>query len=88
MQREYGDEVSIVGVAGRDEMPAIVAFVDDLDVGGFPHAVDSGGDLWRAYGITNQPSFVFLNDDGTSVGFLGAMGAAGMSEQIEVLLAS
>ncbi len=88
MQREFGEEVTIVGVAGRDEMPAIVAFVEDLGVGEFPHAVDSGGDLWRAYGVTNQPSFVFLNDDGTSVGFQGAMGVTGMSEQIEVLLAS
>lgn len=88
MQTLYGDQVTIVGVAGRDEMDAIVSFVEDLDVGDFPHAVDSTGDLWRAYGITSQPSFFFLNDNGDAVGFLGAMGVEGMTEQIEVLLNS
>lgn len=88
MHKKYGEEITIVGVAGRAEMDSIVAFVDDLGVGAFPHAVDSTGEIWRAYEVTSQPSFYFINDNGEATGFLGAMGVDGMSERIDILLQS
>ena len=88
MYEKYGNDITIVGIAGRDELDAIVAFVDDLGVSDFPHAVDSTGEIWRAYGISNQPSFFFINDDGAAEGFVGAMGVEGMSERIDILLAT
>ncbi len=69
-------------------MNAIVAFVEDLGVDQFPHVVDESGELWRAYGVTSQPSFYFINDDGTANGYVGAMGVEGMSEQLEIILGS
>ena len=88
MHEKYEEDVTIVGIAGRDELDAIVAFVDDLGVGDFPHAVDSTGEIWRAYGVSNQPSFYFINDDGAATGFVGGMGVDGMSENIDILLNS
>ncbi len=88
MYEKYGDDVTIVGVAGRDELDAIVSFVEDLKVDQFPHVVDESGALWREFGVTGQPFFYFINDDGTAQGYLGAMGVEGMSEQLEMLLAS
>lgn len=79
--------MQFIGVAGRDELDAIRAFIDDLDVDGFPHVVDESGEIWVTYEVTTQPSFAFLNDDGTGEVFVGAMGVEGLTEQVEELQA-
>ena len=87
MHEIYGEQVNFVGVAGRDELAAINEFIDTLDVSGFEHAVDDDGSLWANYGITTQPSFVFINDDGQESTHVGALGVAGLQEGLDALVA-
>ncbi len=74
-----------MGVAGRDELPAVNEFIDTLGVAAFDHAVDQDGSLWRTYGITTQPSFIFIDDSGDTTTHLGALGLEGLSERLEAL---
>jgi len=80
--------VRFVGVASRDELGPIQDFVSEFEVGAFDHVVDDGGDIWGYYGIFTQPSFAFINDDGTVQVFLGAMGLEGLANVIEETLLS
>ena len=85
MHEQYGSAVTFVGVAGRDELPAITEFIDTLNVGAFEHAVDGDGSLWANYEITTQPSFVFIDDDGTMSTHVGALGVGGLTEVLDDL---
>lgn len=84
----FGAEVQFIGVSGRDELASMQAFVDDLGVGAFEHIADIDGDVWQRFGITGQPAFVFVNDDGTLDPHLGALGLDGIEARVEGLLAS
>lgn len=88
MQSKYDGQVEIIGVAGRDELAAIQAFVSDLDVGSVTHVVDDELEIWGAYGVRSQPTFAFLNDDGTVDVRGGSLGVEGLSDRIDGLLAS
>ncbi len=85
MQQQYGEDVQFIGVAGRDDLDAIREFIDTLEVDAFPHAVDETGTIWASFNITTQPSFVFLNDDGTGETHVGALGVDGLSSRLEML---
>jgi hypothetical protein len=88
VQTKYDGQVKFVGVAGRDELAPIQDFVADLDVGSFPHVVDDKLEIWGAYGVRSQPTFAFLNDDGTVEVRGGSLGVEGLGERIEELIAS
>ena len=77
--------MNFVGVAGRDELAAINDFITTLDVGSFEHAVDDDGTLWSSYGITTQPSFIFMDDSGEMVTHVGALGIEGLSNRLSAL---
>lgn len=81
----FGDDVNFVGVAGRDDLEAINDFIATLDVSGFPHIVDETGEVWAGYGITTQPAFVFINDDGSMETHVGALGVEGLTERLTAL---
>lgn len=88
MQQKYGDEVTFIGVAGRDDADAMTRFVADYGVDAFEHIADFDLELWRYFGITSQPAFVFINDDGSATGRLGALGVERLTERVESLIAS
>lgn len=73
-------------MASRDEREPIEDFVSELEVGAFDHVIDDDGDVWGYYGIFTQPSFAFINDDGTVQVFLGAMGLEGLTKVVEEAL--
>ncbi len=54
-------------------------------VGGFEHIIDTEGVIWSDYGVVSQPSFAFINDDGTVDTRIGAMGLDGITEAVEAL---
>lgn len=85
MHEKFGDEVSFIGVAGRDDLAAINDFIDTLAVGGFEHAVDDDGSLWEHFGISTQPSFVFIDAGGEMTTHIGALGVSGLAERLETL---
>ena len=88
MQQEFGDQVTILGVAGRDDLRDMEEFVAEYGVGGFEHVADEDVEIWEAYGITSQPAFVFINDDGTSETLISALGLEGLTARVEALAAS
>ncbi len=72
---DLGDDIAFVGVPGLGEVPAMKEFVDQTGVTSLTHAIDADGSLWKRFGITSQPSYVFVTAAGdvTSV-------KSGMSE--------
>lgn len=47
--------------------------MDDFGLDGFEHIADTNGEIWQAFGVTAQPAYVFINDDGTLSRQVGAM---------------
>ena len=88
MQNQFDGQARIVGVASRDSIEQMEAFLADTGVDTFPHAADIDGDVWEFYGIGSQPAFVFINDDGTFDTRLGSLDEDGLTERVEQLLAS
>ncbi|MCB0975078.1 MAG: TlpA family protein disulfide reductase [Actinobacteria bacterium] len=59
-------DFAIVGVGGRDNEGAIKGFVEDYDLTSMTNLVDVDGAIWNHFGVTGQPAFVLVNDDGRS----------------------
>ena len=59
-------------------------FLFRTGVEGFPNISDPDGDIWARYGVTYQPTFVFIAADGSTERF-GAMGQARIQEAIDDL---
>ena len=76
--------MTFVGVASRDSEDAMRAFVDARGVGAFPHVNDVDGAIWRDYGVSYQPSFVFIAADGSTESF-GALDQAEIQDVIDRL---
>ena len=72
-------------MAGRDGLDPINGFIDDYDVGSFEHIVDESGAIWANFEIVSQPSFIFLDANGASETYLGALGVAALSERLDTL---
>jgi peroxiredoxin len=64
-------DVEFVGIAGRDGKDAIQEFVDQYGIE-FTTLVDDDGALWRRFGVTGQPAWVFVTADGLARRVLGA----------------
>lgn len=84
----FKGKVQIIGIAGRGEVPAMDGFVSDTKTGALTHVVDDSGAIWSSYGVAAQPSFAFINDDGTVKVFIGALGKDGLTKQMNALVAS
>ena len=86
----YEDEdMALVGVAGRGELDEMAAFVAETGVEGIDHIADLDGSIWAGYEVVSQPAFAFVDDDdGTVEVHVGALGADGLSDRIDDLLAS
>jgi thiol-disulfide isomerase/thioredoxin len=83
-----GDDVQVIGVAGRGEVPDMEDFVSDTDTGSLTHVVDDRGDIWSSYEVAAQPAFAFIDDDGTYEVVIGAMGEEALTEQMSALAAA
>ena len=64
MQQQFEGRARIIGVASRDSIEQMEAFVADTGVDTFPHVTDVDGDVWEFYGFGCQAAFVLINDDG------------------------
>jgi thiol-disulfide isomerase/thioredoxin len=70
--QEYGDRLSILGVAGMGSNAEMHEFVTDLEVGGIRNLDDEAGVLWKKFGVTEQSTYVLVDRAGTvvSTGYL------------------
>ncbi len=58
-------DVTFIGVAAQDELPAMQSFVTDYGVGGFQHLADLDASIWQRFGVTYQPAYAFVGADGS-----------------------
>ena len=77
-----------MGIAGRGELEPIRAFISDLGVDAFPHAVDESGELWATFGVPTQPAWAFIAADGELETVIGGLGADALAERLDALVAA
>ncbi|WP_423918257.1 TlpA family protein disulfide reductase [Candidatus Poriferisodalis sp.] len=56
----------IVGVAAHDSIAAFEGFVSSHGLEQMPHFGDESGDLWDAFGVRSQPTWMLVRADGTT----------------------
>jgi thiol-disulfide isomerase/thioredoxin len=81
----FDGQVQVVGVAGRGELEEMQGFVADTGTGGLDHVVDHDGSIWSSFGVSAQPAFAFVDDDGTVEVFVGSLGETGLTERMQAL---
>ncbi|WP_327342216.1 redoxin domain-containing protein [Streptomyces europaeiscabiei] len=78
-------KANVVGVAGLDKNAAMRAFVSDTGTGSFPHLSDEKGEVWKQFEITQQSSYVILDQTGKTV-YEGVLpGGKGLAEKVAAL---
>lgn len=67
-----------MGVASRDTLEEMVAFVERHDLQGVVNIADVDGDVWERFGVFGQPTWAFVTADGEVSVRFGALGADGV----------
>ena len=82
---ELPDGVTLMGVAGQSELPDMQSFLTEFGVDNFAHMTDVDGSIWERFGVTYQPAYALINDDGTVQTLSGPMGKDGVLEAAAAL---
>lgn len=77
------DDVTIIGVAGRDDVGPMQEFIAEHGLEGMTHVVDADGSVWASYGISYQPAWVFIDGQGNASVAAGALGYDGIFNGID-----
>ncbi|KAB1139158.1 redoxin domain-containing protein [Streptomyces luteolifulvus] len=78
-------KANVVGVAGLDKSAAMRAFVSDTGTSSFPHLSDEKGEVWKRFEITQQSSYVILDQTGKTV-YEGVLpGGKGLADKVAAL---
>ena len=77
------DDVTIVGVAGRDDVGPMQEFIAEHGLQDMTHVVDADGAVWASYGISYQPAWVFIDAEGEASVAAGALGYDGIFNGID-----
>ncbi len=64
---------SIVGIGGRDTEDPMREFVEKYSLNSMVNVADVDGEIWDRFGITGQPAFVLIDDDGRSQTIFGGV---------------
>lgn len=57
--------MQIIGVPGlSSNAEAMAEFVESTGSGDIPHILDNGGEIWARFGVTQQRTYVYINDGG------------------------
>jgi cytochrome c biogenesis protein CcmG, thiol:disulfide interchange protein DsbE len=84
----HGDEVLLIGVLVRDSPEGARSFLERYGDGGWPHLLDPGGRLGRAYGSLGPPETYFVDRHGIlRARQIGPMNGELMRRQFAALLA-
>jgi thiol-disulfide isomerase/thioredoxin len=78
-------DVTFVGVAALDQLPAMQRFVEKYPVSGFSHLADTDGAVWARFGITQQPAYAFVSADGNIDVVTGSLPEAALTERVTAL---
>ncbi len=80
----YGDDLTVLGVGSLDSAEAIAEFAADVDE--VTHLEDVDGSLYRRFGVTEQSSFVLLDDAGDVVLQSGYGGSDELDAEVAALV--
>ncbi len=65
MNEQYGDQVNIIGIPGLGGLTAMEVFIVNTGTEDLAHIPDIDGDLWARFDVTQQSTYIYINDDGT-----------------------
>lgn len=82
--RQHPD-IEFLGIAGRDDTDAMLEFVARYGIE-FPTLVDDDGSLWRRFGVSGQPAWVFVEPGGRARRVLGAPSEAELEAILDALV--
>lgn len=87
MVQQYDGRIDIIGVASRDQRPAMQDFVARHGLEDMVTIADVNGEVWQQFGVVGQPAWVFLDAEaGTGERVLGALPRAEVEQRLEDLL--
>jgi len=64
VEQQYADQVTFVGVPGLADEDSMAEFIAERGIGGFANVRDADA-IWELFEVTQQRTYVLLNDDGT-----------------------
>lgn len=70
---EQVSDVTVIGVASGGTLQEMQTFVEETGSGSITHLADVDGEVWRAFEVVAQPTFVFVDDDGRTQTFSGGL---------------
>ncbi len=86
MVQRYNDKIDIIGVASRDQRPAMQEFVRRHGLEDMVNIADVDGAVWQRFGIVGQPAWVFVDGAaGTGERVLGALPRADVEARLDAL---
>ena len=65
VQQQFGDQVTILGVPGLASAADFPEFIDSTGTASLTHIPDEQLQIWGRFGVTQQRTYVYINDDGT-----------------------
>ena len=86
MAQQFEGKVEVIGVASRDEVPAMEEFVDRHELDQVRHIADVDGEVWQQFGVVAQPAWVFIDgQSGRPERVLGAIPRGELEDRLESL---
>ena len=82
------EDVRVIGVASSGSVEEMRAFVAETETSSLTHVADVPGDVWRQFEVVAQPTFVFIDDDGRTQTFAGALSEEALIDAMAQLAAA
>lgn len=82
----FAGQVNILGIGGSGQFNSMQDFVNQTGADNFTHVADESGAIWAGFGVTGQPAFALIDDDGTVELVFGRQGAQSLTAAAERLL--
>ncbi|HEX6257755.1 MAG TPA: hypothetical protein VFZ70_18240 [Euzebyales bacterium] len=86
MVQQYDGKIDIIGVASRDQVPAMQEFVARHGLEDMVNVADVEGEIWQRFGVVAQPAWVFLDaETGEGERVLGALSREDLEQRLDAL---
>ena len=79
--------VTFIGVAARADVAAMREFVDKYHMAGFAQLADNDAVVWAKFGVTQQPAYAFVSQDGSIDVVKGTLSETQLAEKVHGLAA-
>lgn len=78
-------DVTFVGVAALDQLPAMQQFINTYPVKGFTQLADTDAAVWAKFGVTQQPAYAFVRADGSVDVVKGSLSRDELTQRVTAL---